>query len=231
MRLTPIFALLLTAVYASARPADDALASTLSKIDQAAAQFKGLTSDIKKIAHTAAFASFGPDDVESGTIAVKRTKGHDLRALTHITAPDEKFVELNGHSGRMYYPKSNTVQMGSMDKKMTTMVDELILLGFGSTSRDMESAYNIKFGGEETLNGQKAVRLELTPKKPEKLPDITSVELWVSPATGMAVQQKYHEHGGDYVLVVFTNMKLVQNLPDSAVTLNLPRDVHKEIWR
>jgi outer membrane lipoprotein-sorting protein len=228
MRFTPISVLLLAAVCAGARPADDLLASTLAKIDQAAAQFKGMTANVSKTSHTEAFAA---NDTDTGTMAVKRTKGHELRALTHITAPDEKIVELNGHSGRIYYPKSNTVQIGSMDKKMTTMVDELVLLGFGSTSRDMQSAYNIKLGGEEMLNGQKAVRLELTPKKPERLPDITRIELWISPVTGMAVQQKYYEHGGDYILAEFTDMKLVPNLPDSAVTLSLPKDVHKDILR
>lgn len=228
MQLTPIFALLLAAVCASARPADDLLASTFASIDRAAAAFKGLTADVQKTSHTEAF---GANDTDTGTMAVKRSKGRELRALIHITAPDEKMVELNGHSGQIFLPKSNTVQIGNMDKKMTTMIDELLLLGFGSTSSDMQSAYNVKVGGEETIGGQKTVRLVLTPKKPERLPDIVSIELWISNDTGMAVQQKYHEHGGDYILATFSNMKLVPNLPDSAVKLNLPKDVHKEILR
>ena len=228
MRSTPIVALLATAVCATARPADDPLASTFAKMDAAAAAFKGLTADVKKVSHTEAF---GADDVQSGTMTVRRAKPRELRALINITAPDEKQVELNGHSGQVYYPKTKTVQILNMDRKTTTMVDELLLLGFGSSSRDMETAYNIEFGGPETIDGQKTARLILKAKKPEKLPDIVSIELWISDSSGMAVQQKFHEHGGDYVLAVFTNMKPAPNLPDSAVKLNLPKDVHKEVLR
>jgi hypothetical protein len=44
----------------------------------------------------------------------------------------------------------------------------------------------------------------------------------------MAVRQKFNEHGQDYVLAVYTNMKLVPNLPDSRVKLNVPKDAHRE---
>ena len=206
-------------------PADDPLAATLARMDAAAARFKGLTADVKKISHTEFLKQ---DDTDSGTMAVKRARPHELRALINITAPDKKQVELNGHNVQVYYPKSNTVQFGNLDKKTTTMVDQLLLLGFGGTSADMESAYNVKLGGPETIDGEKTMRIILTPKHPETLPDVVYIELWISDSTGMAVQQKFNEHAGDYVLAVYSNMKLIQNLPDSAVKLTVPKDAHRE---
>jgi len=210
---------------AAARPGDELLASTFARMDAAAAAFKGLTTAVNKVSHTEFLKQ---DDIDSGTMAVKRSKPHELRALVNITAPDKKEVELNGHNAQMYFPKSNTVQIVNLDKKTTAVVDQLLLLGFGSTSADIQSAYTVKAGGEETIDGQKTVRLVLTPKKPETLGDVVNIELWISDATGMAIRQKFNEHGGDYVLAVYTNMKLVTNLPDSSVKLNVPKDAHRE---
>jgi outer membrane lipoprotein-sorting protein len=210
---------------AAARPADDPLASTFAKMDAAASGFKALTADVKKISHTEFLKQ---DDIDSGTMAVKRSKPHELRALVNITAPDKKQVELNGHNVQMYYPKSNTVQIANLDKKTTTMVDQLLLLGFGGTSADMKGAYDVKLGGPETLDGQKTMRLVLTPKRPETLPDVVTIELWLSDVNGMALQQKFNEHAGDYVLAVYSNMKVNPPLQDSAVKLNAPKDAHKE---
>jgi outer membrane lipoprotein-sorting protein len=226
MRYFSVFVLGLVLICAPyARPSDDLLASTFAKMDAAAAGFKGLTTDVKKVSHTEFLKQ---DDTDSGTMAVKRSRPHELRALVNITAPDKKQVELNGHNVQIYYPKSNTVQIANLDKKTTTMVDQLLLLGFGGTSADMQGAYNVKLGGEETIDGQKTVRIVLTPKRPETLPDVINIELWLADSTGMAVQQKFNEHAGDYVLAVYSNMKQNPNLPDSAVKLNVPKDAHKE---
>jgi outer membrane lipoprotein-sorting protein len=226
MRFVSTFVLLVTLSRAAgARAADDLLASTFAKMDAAAASFKGLTTDVKKISHTEFLKE---DDADSGAMLVKRSRPHELRALVNITTPDKKQVELNGHNVQMYYPKSNTVQIGNLDKKTTAVVDQLLLLGFGSSSADIQSAYLVKLGGPENLDGQNTVRLMLTPKKPEALPDVVSIELWISDQTGMAIRQKFNERGGDYVQAIYSNMKLVPNLPDSAVRLNVPKDAHRE---
>ena len=227
MRSTFLFAVLFVAASAwGAPPPDDLLASTFAKIDDSAAQFKGLTASVKKTSHTEFLKQ---DDADSGTMVVKRSRPHELRALVNITAPDKKQVELTGHNVQIYFPKSNTVQIYNMDKKTTAVVDQLLLLGFGGTSADMKSAYNVKLGGEELVDGQKTVRLVLTPKNPETLGDVVSIELWISQSSGMAVRQKFNEHAGDYVEAVYTDMKVAPSLADSAVKANVPKDARKEI--
>jgi outer membrane lipoprotein-sorting protein len=225
MRLVSTFVLILALGPAGAPAADDPLAAVFAKMDAASLTFKGLTADVKKVSHTEFLKE---DDADSGTMAVKRSKPHELRALVNITAPDKKQVQLNGHSVEMYFPKTNTVQVGNLDKKTTAVVDQLLLLGFGSSSADIRSGYTVKLAGSENVEGQNTVHLLLTPKKPETLPDVINIELWISNDTGMAVRQKFNERGGDYVLAVYSNMKLVPNLPDSSVRLNVPKDAHRE---
>jgi len=226
MRFVSALVLMVTlGLVRAAWSADDLLASTFARMDAAAASFKGLTTDVKKISHT---EFLGEDDVSSGTMAVKRSKPHELRALVSLVQPDKKIVELSGHNAQIYFPKSNTVQVVSLDKKTTAVVDQLLLLGFGSTSADMQSVYTVQLGGAETVDGQKTVRLVLTPKKPETLPDFVNIELWISDATAMTVRQKFNERGKDYILAVYTNMKLVPNLPDTSVKLNIPKTAHRE---
>src|ERR1035441_380125 len=56
--------------------ADPPLDAVLARLDQASISFRSVTADIRKIAHTEVV---NVDDVDSGTILVKRLKPHDIR--------------------------------------------------------------------------------------------------------------------------------------------------------
>jgi len=208
---------------AAAGAAGDELADTLARMDQEAVRFKGLSANIRKVSHTAVI---NEDTADTGTIYVKRPKPNDLRMRIDIQPPNPKQAEFSGHVVQIYYPTSNTVEEYDLGKEKG-MIDQFLLLGFGSRSKDLQDAYTIRLGGDDTVNGEKTVRIELTPKSPDVLTHLKRVELWID-AKGMAVQQKFYEPGGDYSLATYTNMKSDANLPDSAVKLNLPRDVHKQ---
>ena len=190
----------------SAASAADPAQPTLDRMDQAAPKFKGLSADVIKVSHN---ALLNDDDKFSGTMVVHcGAKLRDLRAVVDIRKPDPKKVLLTSHRVEMYYPKTNTVQVIDLDKKGAAMVDQFLLLGFGSTSAEIRKAYKVDFGGPETVAGQKTVRLVLTPKSPEVLAKLTQVELWISDTLGIAVQQKFTEPGHDYELATYTNVKL-----------------------
>ena len=160
-------------------------------------------------------------------MAVRRgPKPRDLRAVVDILQPDPKKVLLTGHKVEMYYPKTNTEQIIDLDKKGSEMVDQFLLLGFGSTSAEIQKAYEVKLGGPETVAGQKTVRLVLTPKSPDVLAKLTKVELWISDSLGIAVQQKFWEPGGDYELATYTNVKL--NPVPQELKWDIPKDAHQE---
>ena len=220
-----IFAIFAAMALGWGAPAEDSsLAATLARMDEAAAKFKGLQADVQKISH---MAVINEDTVEAATIAVKRPKPNDIRVLFDFKPPNPKQVAIAGVKAAIYYPEINTVQEWDMGKDRS-LVEQFMLLGFGSNSKDLESAYSIRLGGPETVAGQKATRIELIPKSQDVLEHLKRVDLWISGTMGIAVQQKLFEPGGDYLLATYTNIELRLNLPDSAVKLNLPKNVKWE---
>jgi len=204
--------------------AADSLEAALAKLDQAAAGFKGLTVDLHKVSFTAVISQSAVDE---GSMVVRRPKPRDLRMLVDIQKPDPKTVAVQGRKVEIYYPKIKTVQEFDAGKNKD-LLDQFLLLGFGSTSADLKSAYTMKFVAQETVAGQKSSRIELIPKSKEVLAHLKRVELWISDSTGLPVRQKFHMPGGDYTEATFTNAKLAPNLPESAVKLNLPKGVKRE---
>jgi len=204
-------------------PAADDLQRVYSKIDSGAAAFRGLTADIKRIAHTDVIDE---DDVETGKIVVKRPKFHDVRMRIDFLEPNQKQVAFSGNKADIYYPKSNTDEEYDLSKHKD-MLKQFLLLGFGTSSQDLRNEYSIRWIGPESINGQPAMHIELTPKSNDMAQTFPKMELWISDATGMALQQKLYEKGGkDYQLATYSNMKLRSDIADSEVKLNIPRGAH-----
>jgi outer membrane lipoprotein-sorting protein len=108
------------------------------------------------------------------------------------------------------------------------MVEQLLLLGFGSTSGDLQSAYSVRYLGPEAAAGEPAQRLELTPKDKEMLQHFRKIELWIADSNGIAVQQKFYEPGKNYNLAEFTHIDLRTRVTEADLKLKIPKDAHKE---
>lgn len=213
------------AVSAAAAPAPAAaLRATLDRVDQAAAGFKGMSAAVRRVYHTAVI---NEDTVDIGTMYLKRVRANEIRMLVNLTQPDERALAVEGRRAEVYYPKIKTVQEWDIER-YRGLLDQFMLLGFGNTSKDLESAYTIRLVGSQTLAGQAATQLELVPKSKQVLQHLIKVELWINDATGYPVQQKFHMPGGDYQLVTYTDTKINPNLPDSALKLQLPKGVKHE---
>ncbi len=208
-------------LHAAGFAADD-LAAVFARMDQAAPKFKGMRADIRKISHTAVI---NEETVDTGTIIVKVPKSHDFHMLVDLQQPDKKAVEINGTVVEMYYPKANEVQTKNVGKGHKAELEQFLRLGFGSNSKELLDAYTVTYGGPETVAGQKATRIVLVPKSADMVAMFPKFELWISDTTGISIQQKIYEQGGNYTVATYPNMKLDPNIPDSAVKLNLPKGV------
>lgn len=204
--------------------AANSLEATLAKMDQAAAGFTGLTADLRKVAYHEVLKD---SDTDTGRLVLKRGKAHDIRMLLDIKEPDPKTYAFEPHKVEEYLPRAQTVQEYDPGK-YKSLIDQFLLLGFGSTSKEILSSYSISLGGPETIGSDKTTRLQLIPKSPEMLKYFNRVDLWISDATGLPVQQKFFAPGGDYNLATYSNMKINPNLADSDVRLNLPKGVKRE---
>jgi len=198
--------------------ASNSLEAALTRMDQTAATFKGLTADIHRVSHTEVVDK---NDIEDGNVSAKRFKPGDTRILIHVTKPEEKFYYVGGGKARLYNPKSQEAQEADLGKSKD-IVNQLMLLAFGSNSTDLKAAYTLKLAGLDSVNGEKTTRIELTPKSPDVLKYVKRCDMWIS-EKGLAVQQKFDQGSGDYVLTTYTNMKMVSNLPDPK--LDIPKGI------
>ena len=221
------FVLIGTLLATGARaPGQDPLAAVYARIDAAAARFKGLTANIRRLDHMEVIHE---EDVETGTIKVKRQKPKELLVRMDIQGTNPKQAVVNGCKAQVYYPNNpGEIQELELGKKKS-LVDQYLALGFGGSSSDLRAAYVVKPGGEETVAGEATTRLELTPRSSELLDAWKRIDLWISDKGGYAVQQKLYEKGKDYILITYTNIELNPTIPDSAFHLDVPKGTKKEI--
>jgi outer membrane lipoprotein-sorting protein len=208
-----------------ASAADNSLQAVFQRMDKAAATFKALTADVKRLSHEGAI---GEEEIDTGTIAVKLPKPHDIRLLLELKQPDPKSVELSGTKVQLFYPKANEVQVLDFGRANRAQLEQFLKLGFGSTSRDLQDGYKVELGGPEKVDGQDATRIVLTPKSQDVASQFPKFELWISdggPTTGLAVQQKFYQPGNTYNVATYSNMKVNPPISDSAVKLNVPKGV------
>lgn len=200
------------------------LDEALARLDKAAAGFRGLTASIKKTAYTAIIKDSAE---ESGKMTLFRPKAKDLRMLVEFEKPDVRAVSFQNRKIQVFYPKLMTVQEYDLGKQ-ASLVDQFLLLGFGTSSKELKQSYDIKLTGEEILPGGKADRLELTPKSEEALKSVKRIEIWISQTDGITVQQKVHQPSRDYVLISYGDIKLNPAMTEDSVKLKLPKGVKKE---
>jgi len=202
--------------------AEGPLESTLAKMDQTATAFKDLTADMTRTHHTAVI---NEDTSDSGKILIKRIRPHELLMRFDIVLPDPRQISVDSRRAEVYFPKSQTVQIYDIGK-YKKLADLILLLGFGTTSKELAVSYTVRLGGEESTAEQKMTRLELTPKSDET--HLKRVDLWISESTGLPVRQKLYWPGDDYDVATYSNVKTNVNLSDAALKLDLPKGVKRE---
>lgn len=181
----------------------DSVDDVLARMDRAAASFRTLTADVRYVQHTAVI---NEENIDTGTLRLKRAK-RDMQMLVNFNPPDEKTLAVHGQTAEVYNPKIKEVDEYDIGKNKAA-VDQFLLVGFGTSGKDIAAAYQIKRIGSEAVSGTDATRLELTPKSPEVLKNMTKLELWIADGEAYPVQQKFYFPSGDYRLVTYTNVKV-----------------------
>jgi len=193
-------------------------------MDSAATSFRGMTAKIRMISYTAIIKE---TTEESGTITLRSPKPRTVVALIDFEKPDKKSFSFRDKKAQIYLPKINTVQEYDLGK-YDSLLTQGLLIGFGTSSKDLQKNYTISGGTDETIEGLKTSKLELVPTAETIRQHITRIELWVGTDTGLPVQEKLYRKSGDYTHIVYSEMKLQSNLTDEQVKLKLPGNVKKE---
>lgn len=197
------------------------LEQTFDQMDRSAQSFHAMTANIKRMIHTAAI---NDDSIDAGSMKLRRTK-RDTKMLIEFTGKEAKTVALEGREFRIFYPRTNTIQVWDIGNNRG-LVDQFLLLGFGATSEEMKKAYTVKWAGKALIDGQETGHLILTPKSTEVLKKLKQAELWISEARGVPLQQKFVTSAdGDSTMVTYSSMKTNPSLTDSDLQLKLPKGV------
>jgi outer membrane lipoprotein-sorting protein len=187
-------------------------------MDKSAKDFHSLTANLEHIKYTDVVKD---TSTESGQIFVER----DAKMRIEFVKPDLRTILRTGDSLFIYTPKINRVEEFNLGKNRE-MVDQYVLLGFGTKSENILKSYTIEFKDEVTLDDKKTVLLELTPKSEQILKQITRIQMWVDEASWLPVQQKFYEAGsGDYLLFHYTKMLKNLKLAGSKFKQDWPKGV------
>ena len=196
----------------------------LLKMDKSAPAFKAMSGNISQSNYTKVLDE---TTTETGQISLKKVGPKDLAVLIDFTKPNPRTVAFRGRKAEIYYPKLKSVQEYDLGKR-SDLLDQFLLVGFGTTGKDLKANYTVKLLGDETVGGQKTHRLELTPGESVRIEKLQKLELWVSADGAYPVQQKFIQRSGDYYLITYTDVQLNPQLGDEAFKLNLPKGVKRE---
>jgi outer membrane lipoprotein-sorting protein len=191
--------------------------TVLAMMDNAAGDFHSLTADIE---HTKYTEVVKDSSTETGQIFVRR----DQKMRIEFTQPDPRTILRTGDSLFVYTPKIKRVEEYDLGKNRA-LVDQYVLLGFGTKTQNMLKSYDVALVGEEELDHRKTFVLELTPKSEEIRRQITKIQMWIDQSTWLPLQQKFFEAGsGDYFLFHYSNMLKNVLKGDSKFKQDWPKD-------
>jgi outer membrane lipoprotein-sorting protein len=184
------------------------LENVIKQMDAQANDFRSLTADMER---TKVTVVVNDKSTESGRISVRR----DDKMLIEVEQPDARTILRNGDIFYIYNPKIHRVEEYNIGKKKS-LVDQFLLLGFGTSGSSLKESYTVAMQGEETLDGHKVIRLDLLPKTDDVRKQLSKIQLWLDESTWLPLQQQFFETGsGDYFIIHYRNIVRNARIPDS----------------
>jgi outer membrane lipoprotein-sorting protein len=190
------------------------LTEILSDMNEASKRLKTVSANLE---YTKVTVLVDDKSTESGQLFFRRGKTTEIRI--EFQKPERKVLLLKKNKGEMYLPKINQIQEYDLEQN-SGLVQQFLLLGFGSDTNELKKAYNVKYLQEENLGGDTTVLLELLPRKENVTAQISKIQIWVSEDSWLPAQQKFFESGGDYLIARYSGVKVNRVLPSSTFELN-----------
>ena len=118
----------------------------------------------------------------------------------------------------LYEPSIDQVTQYNPGKNKADF-ETYLVLGFGGSGHDLTRSFDVNYAGMEQAQGVNAAKLELTPKSQRVKNTFSTITLWIDPARGVSVQQKFQGPSGDYRLAKYSNIQLNGKVPGDAFKL------------
>lgn len=219
---TLLLALCAFAIAADSRA--ESVEAILARMDQAAPNFHAVTANVQMITYTAILSD---QTTETGTLKMQRLKSNDVRAIIELSAgTDTRVLAFLGKIVRIYFPNLKTYQDYEVGKN-TQVLNQYLLLGFGSSGKDLARSYAITAEGSEDVGGQTTTKLLLLPKDAKVKERLTKVQVWIPKEAAYPVQQQFYEPSGNYRRVTYSSVQLNPSMPGT-LELKLPPGATKQ---
>jgi outer membrane lipoprotein-sorting protein len=184
------------------------LDNILKQMDTQAASFRSLSADLER---TKVTVVVNDKSTETGKIQVRS----DAKMRIEVTEPDPRTILRDGDNFYIYNPKIHRVEEYNLGNKKS-VVDQFLLLGFGTSGSSLKESYQITLQGEQTLDNSKVLLLELLPKTDEVKKQLSKIQLWLDESSWLPVQQQFFETGsGDYFIIRYRNITRNVHIPDN----------------
>ena len=195
------------------------LDSLLAHLDDSARNFHSLSADVER---TKVTVVVNDRSTETGTILVRGD-----RMLLELKTPDPRSILRNGDNLFIYQPGLKRVEEFNLGKNRG-LVDQFLLLGFGTGGKELRRGYGITLVGETPIDDKKTVELELAPRSQDVLKQFSKIQIWFDQSSWLPVQQQLFEAGsGDYMIVHYSKMVRNPNIPESAFKPRWPKGTEK----
>lgn len=220
--IAAILALTIITAVAWAKPQSHSgltLETVLDSLNREAKDFHSLTADV---ARTKVTVVVNVKSTDTGTLWIR---GDKMRL--ELKSPDPRTVLRSGDTIFIYTPGLKQVEEYNLGKHRD-LVNEFLLLGFGTSGHDLQKGFLVTVIGEPMLDRQKTVLLELTPRAGAARNQIARIRLWLDQSSWLPVQQEFFETGtDDYFIVHYTNILKNPEIPDSRFRPHWPKGTQK----
>jgi outer membrane lipoprotein-sorting protein len=188
-------------------------------MDAQAKDFRSLSADIER---TKVTVVVNDRSTETGSIFVRGDK-----MLLEIKVPNARTILRTGDNLYIYNPGLKRVEEYNLGKNRG-LVDQFLLLGFGTKGAELQKAYLVTLLREEKLLDKQTIALELTPKSDAVRNQISKIQIWLDEVTWLPAQQQFFEAGsGDYSIVRYSRVVRNAAIPESTFKARWPKGTEK----
>ncbi len=185
------------------------LAEVLSRMNDAAKHLKTVSANLE---YTKVTVLVNDKSTDSGQLYFHKSKTPEF--LIKFEKPDAKTILFKKNRAEIYMPKINQIQEYDLGQ-YSGLLQQFLLLGFGTETGELKKSYNLKYLTEEDLDGDTTAVLQLTPRDSKIASQLSKIELWVSEESWIPVQQKFYEPDRDYSIARYKAVKVNRQLPPS----------------
>ncbi len=195
------------------------LETVLGQLDESAKNFHSLSADVER---TKVTVVVNDHSTETGVILVRGDK-----MLLDMKVPNARTILRTGDNLYIYTPGLKRVEEYNLGKNRA-LVDQFLLLGFGTAGKELRKSYLVTLMGEDKLDDQKTVKLDLTPRSDAVRNQIAKIQIWLDESSWLPVQQQFVEAGsGDYSVVRYSKVVRNPGISDSQFKQRWPKGTER----